>query len=192
MAQLQKIITPLSVEEYLEGEQYAEVRHEFIDGVVYAMSGGTRNHNRIALNISYALEEGLENGPCKHFINDIKLRVQTLESESFYYPDVVVTCDPEDNNELYVEKPTTIIEVLSDSTERIDKQEKFFAYRTLESLEEYILISQKTKEVTVSRKANQWKKEVISGDDFELSLSCTGNPLTSARIYKNVDFDNLV
>lgn len=83
--------------------------------------------------------------------------MQTLENDAFYYPDVVVTCDPEDDHELYVEKPSMIVEVLSDSTHRIDKNEKLFVYRSLESLNEYVIVSQKTKEVIIARKTNQWK-----------------------------------
>lgn len=188
MSQIQKAISTISIEEYLEGEQHSEVRHEYIDGTVYAMSGGTRNHNRITINLSSALDAQLGDGPCQHYVNDVKLRVQTIESESFYYPDIVVTCDPTDNHELYVENPTTVIEVLSDSTERIDKKEKFFACRTLESLEEFVLVSQKTKEITIARKANHWKSETLTGDDFELQLSCSEKPISSDQIYKNVDF----
>jgi len=188
MAELQQTILPICVQEYLDGELVSDVKHEFIDGEVYAMSGGTRNHNRIALNIANYLVDKLSGTSCKPFINDINVRVQTLESDAFYYPDVVVTCDPEDDHELYVEKPSLVVEVLSDSTQRTDKNEKFFAYRSLESLDEYVLVSQKTKEVIVARKVNQWKPETFVGDDFELCLSCLSEPITSELIYRDVKF----
>jgi Uma2 family endonuclease len=188
MAQQKQHIPSISIQEYLDGEQVSDIRHEYIDGEVYAMSGGTKNHNRIALNIANYLINSLEGSPCKPFINDIKVRVSTLENDAFYYPDVVVTCDPKDDHELYVEKPSLIVEVLSDSTQRTDKNEKFFAYRTLESLDEYVIISQKTKEVVVSRKKNQWKPETFTGDDFELQLSCLSDPIPSSRIYRDVNF----
>ena len=188
MSQLQKTPSHITVEEYLADEEHSEVRHEYIGGEVYAMSGGTRNHNRIAGNIFSFLDQHTDGGPCKPFINDVKLKVQSIESESYYYPDILVTCDPEDNNELFVEKPTTIIEVLSDSTEKLDKAGKFFAYRTLDSLEEYVLISQKTKEVTIASKANGWKTTVLKGDKFSLQLTCTEESIPSSRIYRNVEF----
>lgn len=187
MPQNTKLNRFITVEDYLNTEDGAEVRHEYLAGEVYAMSGGTRNHNRLAGNIFAFLDQQIDINSCKHFINDVKVRIQSLESDTFYYPDVVVTCDPDDDNELYIEKPTTIFEVLSDSTERIDRQEKFFGYRTISSLEEYVLISQKSREVTVARKSNSWKPELLTGNDFELKLSCSDQPITSDKIYRNVD-----
>jgi Uma2 family endonuclease len=188
MAQTQQIAPPISIQEYLDGELVSDIRHEYIDGEVYAMSGGTKNHNRIAGNIFSMLDGKLFGSPCKPFINDINVRIKTLESDAFYYPDVVVTCDPEDDHELYVEKPSLIVEVLSDSTQSKDKNEKYFAYRSLESLNEYVIISQKTREVIVSRKSNQWKPETLTGDDFELHLTCLSEPIPSSRIYRDVKF----
>lgn len=188
MAQTQEKVSFINVQDYLEGEKTSEIRHEYEDGEVYAMSGGTKNHNKIAHNISSDIESELGDDPCDVFINDVRLRVQTLENESYYYPDVVVTCDPEDNDEQHVDKPKTIVEVLSESTEKRDKHEKFFAYRSIESLDEYVLVSQQRKEVIVARKSNNWKPELLSGDDFELNLSCVSQPLTSARVYRNVKF----
>ena len=185
---MQQIASSIGIQEYLDGELVSDVRHEYIDGEVYAMSGGTRNHNRITLNIANYLINSLEGSPCKPFVNDINVRVQTLENDAFYYPDVVVTCDPEDDHELYVEKPSLIVEVLSDSTHRIDKNEKFFAYRSLESLDEYVIVSQKTKEVIIARKTNQWKPETLTGEDFELHLTCLSEPIPSSRIYRDVKF----
>ncbi|MFT5906382.1 MAG: Uma2 family endonuclease [Cryomorphaceae bacterium] len=188
MSRIQKVVLPIGIQEYLDGELVSDVRHEYIDGEVYAMSGGTRNHNRIAGNIFSLLDGKLEGGPCKPFINDINVRMQTLENDAFYYPDVVVTCDPEDDHELYVEKPSLIVEVLSDSTHRIDKNEKFFAYRSLESLNEYVIVSQKKKEVIIARKTNQWKPEILTSDDFELHLTCLAEPIPSSRIYRDEKF----
>lgn len=188
MSQLQEKAHFIEVQEYLDGEELSDVRHEYVDGQVYAMSGGTKNHNKIALNISSDLESAMDGGPCETFINDVRLRVQSLENESYYYPDVVVSCDPSDDDEQFIDKPKTIVEVLSESTERRDKHEKFFAYRSIESLEEYVLVSQQRKEIIVARKANDWKPELLSGDDFELALSCICEPLTSERIYRNVKF----
>ncbi len=184
----EKMISYITVDEYLEGESCSETRHEYIDGVVYAMSGGTQNHNRIGLNVSSALDDALHAGPCKTFISDMKVRIRTLESDVFYYPDVMVSCAPDDTHPLYLEQPSVIVEVLSDSTERNDKNEKFLAYKNIESLQEYVLISQKEKSVILVRRSNNWQPELLIGDDFELRLASIGQSLTSQRIYRNVDF----
>ena len=188
MSDLKQLQTKISVEDYLEGEELAEVRHEYVGGEVYAMAGGTLNHNMISGNIFAVLHEFLGANTCRPFISDVKVRVQTLESESFYYPDVVVTCDADDKGPLVLERPTTIIEVLSDSTERIDRSEKFLAYRSLSSLQDYVLVSQKEKRIAVARRVDGWQAEVLMGDDFLLNLACCETPIESARIYRNVDF----
>jgi Uma2 family endonuclease len=178
----------IEVQEYLDGEKLSDIRHEYVDGQVYAMAGGTKNHNKIAGNVFSDFKSALDGGPCETYMNDVRLRVFSLESESYYYPDVVVSCEPDDGDDQHVEKPTLIVEVLSDSTEKRDKTEKFFAYRSLQSLEEYVIISQKTKEVTIARKGDQWKPETLIGDDFELYLGCLSKPIPSSRIYRNVKF----
>jgi len=188
MAELVQANYPISPEEYLQGELLSDVRHEYLDGAVYAMAGGTQIHNRISLNIAGALDGLLDGSPCRPFLGDVKVRVKTLSSESYYYPDVVVTCDAEDTNPLFLEKPTTIFEVLSDSTERIDRNEKFLAYTSIPSVQEYVLVRQDRKEVTVARRSNDWRPEILAGDDFQLSLACNEETLTSARVYRNVDF----
>jgi len=166
----------------------SEVRHEYIDGEVYAMVGGPLDHNRIALNIGGALDDALDGSRCRPYISDVKVRVRTLETEVFYYPDVVVTRDPDDGNPLYLERPTTIFEVLSESTERLDRNEKFLAYRSLPTLEDYVLVSQTEKRITVARRASGWQAELLSGDEFLLEIACSEVPLTAGRIYRNVDF----
>ncbi|MGJ8655658.1 MAG: Uma2 family endonuclease [Akkermansiaceae bacterium] len=187
MSSTLKINSLITPEEYLEGEIVSEVRHEYIDGVVYAMSGGTLNHNTISLNIASSLNQALSGSPCRPFINDVKVQVKTLSNESYYYPDVVVSCDKAGDHPLYLEKPTTIFEVLSDSTERIDRNEKFLAYTSIPSLQEYILVAQDRKEVIIVRRENNWEPEFLTGDDFETALSCTDSTLTSSTIYNNVD-----
>ncbi len=189
MAELKELPPKLSAQDYLDGEMVSEVRHEYIDGEVYAMAGGTLNHNRIALNIAGALDDAMDGSKCRPFVNDVKVKVATLETESFYYPDVVVTCDPDDNEPLYLERPTTIFEVLSESTERVDRNEKFLAYRSLPTLEDYVLVSQAEKRITVARRANGWQAELLAGDEFSLVVACCEVPLESARIYRNVDFE---
>ena len=187
MSEARNIEQNLNIDDYLDGEQHSEIRHEYIDGQVYAMAGGTRRHNRIALNISSDLQQGLEGGPCQTYINDVKVRIRHLGLDSFYYPDVMVGCDPSDDHDLYLEKPSTLFEVLSESTERIDRQEKFHAYRSLSSLMEYVLVSQERMEVTLARRENDWQAEIITGEDATLALPSLGQSLALSRIYRNID-----
>lgn len=178
----------VSVEDYLKGEKISPIRHELIGGRVFAMSGGSLVHNRISGNIFGALDEALHGGPCRAYISDVKVMVRTLADENFYYPDVVVTCDPGDSHDDFLEAPATIFEVLSPSTEEVDRNQKLFAYRSLASLEEYVLVSQTSREVTVVRRASGWKPKVLVGDDFKLKLSCGPTVLESRRIYRGVTF----
>jgi Uma2 family endonuclease len=178
----------LSVEEYLEGEKIAEVRHEYLGGEVRAMAGGTRRHNRIAGNIFSDLERSLEGDPCQTYIGDVKVKVSSLQHESFYYPDVMVGCEADDDHALYLDSPRVIFEVLSDSTESIDRREKFFAYRCIPTLMEYVLISQDAMEVTVTRREQEWKPEVISSESDVLELPSMEQSLSLSRIYRNISF----
>ena len=168
----------VTVDEYLEGELHSEVRHEYIGGQVYAMSGGSEAHNAICLNMASALREHFRGKLCKVFMADMKLRLSIAEDDIFYYPDVLVTCDPSDDAKYYKTKPTVLVEVLSPLTERLDRREKFLSYQRLPSLEEYVLIDQEQMRVTLFRKTNEWRPEhfeagdhlVLPSVDFEQSL----------------------
>jgi len=134
------------------------------------------------------LERALEGGPCQTYIGDVKVKVYSLQHESFYYPDVMVGCESEDDHELYLDSPRVIFEVLSDSTESIDRREKFFAYRCIPSLMEYVLISQKSKEVTVTRREQGWRAEILSSEDDVLKLPSIDQSISLSRIYRQVEF----
>ncbi len=138
----------LTVEEYLEGEKYAETRHEYERGRVVAMVGASRTHNRIAVNLTTALDVHLRGGLCQVFMADMKVRVD----ECFYYPDVVVGCDPEDRHEYFLLRPRLIVEVLSETTEQRDRMDKRLAYQALASLEEYVLVAQDRRQVEIYRR----------------------------------------
>lgn len=179
--------TFLSVEEYLSGEQHSPVRHEYIAGAVYAMAGGSDAHNTIALNFVGYLHPHLRGGKCRMFASDVKARLLLSDKEIFYYPDVMVTCDPRDTNEFFKEFPKVIIEVLSDSTERIDRSEKFWNYTKIETLEEYILASQDKMEVTIFRRSQKWKSEVHRLPEQELGLASLDFKIKLQSIYDGVD-----
>src|SRR5215468_3600341 len=88
----------VSVEDYLAGEDASAVKHEYIDGSVYAMAGATKEHNLISLNIAVALRSHLRGGPCRVFMADVKAQIETAGRDTFYYPDIIVGCDSRDTH----------------------------------------------------------------------------------------------
>ncbi|HLP90946.1 MAG TPA: Uma2 family endonuclease [Nostocaceae cyanobacterium] len=129
----------LTPQEYLEWEEKQEIKHEYINGQVFAMTGGTIPHATIALNLASALKNNLRGSQCRAFMSDAKVAVS--ENGPFYYPDVVVSCHPKDKNAIkFIQYPCLIIEVLSPTTEAYDRGKKFQSYRQISTLQEYILI----------------------------------------------------
>jgi Uma2 family endonuclease len=129
----------LSAEEYLAGEETAGIKHEFLDGEVWAMVGASDNHVTIAGSLFTLLKRHLKNSPCRAYISDMKVRVE--KADAFFYPDVLVTFEAKDrNNTHFKEYSVFIAEVLSPSTEGFDRGSKFNAYRQLDSLQTYWLI----------------------------------------------------
>jgi Uma2 family endonuclease len=173
------------VAEYLAAEETSEVRHEYLGGLVYAMAGETRAHNTIALNVATTLRQRLKQ-PCKLYMGGVRVNFELRHDEYYYYPDVVVTCDPRDNDPRIVRYPRLIIEVLSESTERVDRREKFFAYLTIESLEEYVLIAQDSPESTSFRRENGWRPEKVTGLGGTITLESIQQRLPLAEAYAGV------
>jgi Uma2 family endonuclease len=175
----------VSPAEYLEGEKAARVRHEYVDGDVYAMAGGTKAHNEVAGNFYGLLRAHLRGTPCRVFIGDVKVHVAWDWRERFYYPDVVVGCEAGDTDPYVVEQPKLVVEVLSDSTERDDRSDKFYAYRRLTSLKEYVLVAQDMRRVEVYRRETGWDLEVYETEG-DFNLRSVGLDLTLAEVYEGV------
>ncbi|MGB6294731.1 MAG: Uma2 family endonuclease [Rivularia sp. (in: cyanobacteria)] len=190
---MQSPIHIFTVEEYLELEQTSEIRHEYICGQVFAMSGGSKEHNTITLNIASRLRFNLRGGFCSVFMADMKVNIQLANKNIqntksiYYYPDVVVSCDADDNDRFSLDYPCLIIEVLSPSTEITDRREKLAHYRNLSSLQEYVLVSQNEVKVEVYQKDSQgnWSLTIL-GKDNELHLNSIGLTLTMAEVYEDV------
>jgi Uma2 family endonuclease len=176
----------ISVEDYLTGEPLSEVRHEYIDGEVYAMAGGTANHNTIAGNFFAALHAHLRGKPCRVFMADMKARLLVDGLDIFYYPDIMVACDKRDTDPLFMRWPKVIIEVISQSTERVDRNEKLERYLTIPTLEEYVLVEQKRHTVTIYRRSQGWRQEVLTTLDAVVNLESIGLTLPVAQLYENV------
>ncbi len=133
----------MSIEEYLEWEPYQDVRYEYINGEVLAMTGGTIPHNDIALNLYRNLYPHLRSRGCRINVSDVK--VQVSSKSPYYYPDVIVSCDPQDlNARKFIQSPKLIVEVLSPGTSTKDRGEKFTSYLKMPTLQEYILIDSET------------------------------------------------
>ncbi len=181
MSTLRKNVT-ISVEEYLEGEKWSNVKHEYVAGQLNAMVGVSEPHSLIVSNLLVALHQHLRGGPCRVFASDLKVRV----ADNFYYPDLFVTCDPTDNHLYYKIQPRLIIEVLSASTEARDTLEKRVAYQSLESLEEYALVRQDKAEVQVYRRISQgWEIESYAAGD-RIEFRSVGLSLPIASVFENV------
>lgn len=147
----------LSPEQYLEAERHAVVKHEYLDGEVYAMSGASSAHGILATNLIALLRPQLRGSNGRLFGSDMKVRIETRNR--FYYPDLLVTCDPRDRKTNYYKQfPTLIVEILSDSTEAFDRGDKFSDYSELDSLQEYWLVSQKQPRVDrfIRQTNGQW------------------------------------
>ena len=182
------MLSRLSEQEYLLGELTSEIRHEYVDGEVYAMAGAGEAHNLIALNVASKLRDFARGGPCRVFISDMKLHVQTWKA--YYYPDILVTCDPTDSHSHFKERPSLVVEVLSPSTESTDRREKMLAYRTLSSLKEYVLVATEKRLVEIYRRDgnDEWQLAAVSQDQ-SLLLESVGVSLTLDEIYEDVRLD---
>lgn len=180
----------MTVEEYFEWEETQDERHEYWDGEVVAMAGTTKNHHRVARNFSNRLNAAFGDGPCEVFTADIRVRVEPRRK--YFYPDVVVSCDDREDDDLYVKFPCLIIEVLSSSTEAIDRGIKFAKYRELLSLKEYVLVqvSQPGVEVYQRSDRGQWIYSTYGLNDRFL-LDSVGVEVTVADLYHQVKFERL-
>ncbi|WP_017663274.1 Uma2 family endonuclease [Baaleninema simplex] len=178
----------LTPEEYLTAERDSPIKHEYHDGEVRAMAGASDNHNLITGNLYTVLRSHLRGSPCQTFFADMKVRVET--HNRFYYPDLLVTCDSRDRDTRYYKQhPKLIVEILSESTEAFDRGDKFQHYRQLESLEEYILVSQTHPAVDVFRRTGDrtWEFQPYTVGETvcfaSLELECA-----IATIYEDVTF----
>ncbi len=180
----------MSVQEYLAFERESEIRHEFVDGEIFAMSGASRKHNRISWNVVAALDPKLREGDCEGFVSDMRVRIPA--TDVFTYPDVVVVCgeaqlQEEEGLEILL-NPTLIVEVLSPSTEDYDRGRKFALYRSIPSLQLYLLAAQDR--VHVERFERQesglWVLYETDDLDEELELLAVGASLSLADVYYRV------
>jgi Uma2 family endonuclease len=174
----------LTFEEYLEFEMASPLRHEFVDGEVYAMEGASRRHHDIAGNVYARLRLAAAGGPCKVYFQVVKLRI----GDDAYYPDVMVTCSASDTHSHMVLYPCLIVEVTSPSTARIDRTNKLHAYRGIPSLQAYLIVEQAWRRVVRHWRdaTGAWQHEDLQGDGT-ITLFCPETLLTLDQICEGLN-----
>ena len=173
----------MSWDEYLAFEEQSPYRHEYVNGAVYAMSGASLAHNRIAQELVVALRSHLRGGPCEPFFLEAKLEIRAGRDRIMYYPDVMVSCRPEDRTDQSVRNPKLVVEILSKSTQHIDRREKAMTYQRVEAIEEYVLIAQQQPRVIAHRRAEGWRPMLSSGIDARVDFRSIGLAMTLRQIY---------
>ena len=179
-----------TIEEYLELEQFAEVKHEYRSGVLHAMAGGTLNHGIIASNLSTEINLSLRRSgkQCTTFNSDVKVYIERFDR--MIYPDVSVTCGELETNEkeTVLKNPMLLIEVLSQSTKNHDRSDKFELYKSLPSFKEYVIVYQSIPKVLTWYKHNNglWSISSIKGLDKKVYLHSIDAHLEMKYIYEKV------
>ncbi len=186
-----------TVEEYLDLEHTSQVRHEFFNGEIIDMSGGTLNHSAICANLIGELHARLKGTPCRVFESNLRVRIQI--GTLYTYPDLTIICgqpehDPLDKNKTTIINPRVIFEVLSPSTERWDRTDKFRRYRNLPSLEEYVLVSQEYPMVDAYHKdsADNWSLKPHDSMDKTMLLRSLQLQVPLVDIYRGVEFPPVI
>ncbi|GIV18657.1 MAG: hypothetical protein KatS3mg023_0408 [Armatimonadota bacterium] len=183
--------TYISEAQYLQAERQSPTKSEYLAGQVFAMAGASRAHNRITFNLGGMLYAALRGKACEAYIADMRVRV--AEASAYFYPDVVLVCGQpqfEDEQEDNLLNPTVIIEVLSPSTEELDRSVKFFAYQKLPSLREYLLVSQDRMHIEhfVRQPDGQWAHREYTRAEQVIALESANVELRVQAVYEGVTF----
>jgi Uma2 family endonuclease len=176
----------MTVEEYFRFEESSPIKHEYVAGEVYAMSGATVRHNRIAGNVFVRLSLAARAGPCDVFINDMRLEVA---GDRYYYPDVTIVCTPVAESDIVARNPCVVIEVTSPTTARIDRGEKLDAYRSISTLQAYLIVDHRRRRVERHWRnalGSEWQREEIVGEG-QARVPCLDVELTLDEIYERVE-----
>lgn len=175
---------PLTLEEYLAFEGDSPVRHEYVAGYIHAMSGATKRHNRIALNIAAGLMAAARGRPCRVYASDVKLRAA---ANIIYYPDVIVACGPEDDDPLVESGPCLVVEVLSPSTQVTDRREKLMFYRQMPGLHAYWIVHQERRLVERHWRGEDggWRHAELA-EHGEVPAPCPDTRLSLDQIYEGI------
>ena len=171
----------ITEQQYLHGELQSQIKHEFVQGEVFAMVGASSAHNWISGNIFAELRTHLKGKPCRPYMSDMKVRI----AENFYYPDVLVDCSDIANDAYFVETPILIVEVMSASTKTYDKTFKLQQYKNIPTLQEYVMVEQNTQLVEVVSRLDGWQPHYYElGDSF--MLQSVGLKMSVAEVYDGI------
>ncbi|HQQ69194.1 MAG TPA: Uma2 family endonuclease [Alicycliphilus sp.] len=179
----------ISIEDYLEGERTTEIKHEYLGGQVAAMGGASDKHGLIGLSLAALLHPLARRKGCQLFMGDMKVRVDHDGESDFYYPDLLLTRQPDDRESPnYRRNPCLLSEILAPSTERIDRVEKLLAYRLLPSLREYLLLRQDCVQADLYQLGDdgRWRHKVFSQPDEVLALRCLDVGVSLRDVYADV------
>ena len=177
----------LSVQDYLDGEEVSDIKHEYIAGKVYAMSGGTMAHQRIARNFTRHAGNELAGKPCEPTNSDFKLRIHLGDELAFYYPDAMIVCETTPDDAHFTDSPAVILEVLSPSTRRDDEVQKYRDYLTVPSLKVYIIAEADFAKITIYRRdGDSFSGTILATVDATLDLPEVGIAIPMSDLYRDV------
>jgi Uma2 family endonuclease len=183
MAHAEKLAL-LSVEEYLAGEERSTTKREYLGGLVYATAGARNEHNLISSNALVAIGGRLRGHACKAYNSDTKIRIRQPNLVRFYYPDLSVVCRPNPRTDTFQDEPVLVVEVLSESTRRVDEGEKREAYLGIPSLQVLLLVEQDICAATLYRRTDGgFGREVLRGADTGVALPELGIDFTLGELY---------
>ena len=178
----------MSESAYLAFEKVSKIKHEYVCGRVFAMAGTSKKHNKISLNVGFQCRQAARNTNCEVYVADVKLKI--AHRENYYYPDVMVGCE-EENNDYFIEKPCILVEITSKSTETIDRREKLSSYKSIESLQTYLIISQETMFVEAYQRQQQtWLMTHYTQPNELIELPCLNTNISVEEIYESIDISN--
>ena len=180
----------MTVEEYFRFEKASPVKYEYVAREVYAMAGATVRHDRIATNILVRLSLAARPGPCDVFSSDMRVEVAR---DRYYHPDVTVVCTPVAESDIVARNPCVVVEVTSPSTARIDRGEKLDAYRSMATLQSYLIVDHRRRRVERHWRetlGSEWRREEIVGDG-RVRVPCLDIELTLDEIYERVELPSV-
>lgn len=191
LAQKKTVITP---EEYLAMERESDIKSEYLNGEIFAMAGASQEHNQISSNIVRILGNKLLEKPCSVYASDMKVKIETIKVNKYTYPDIVITCNDEkfeDEKRDILLNPLVIIEILSDSTEAYDRGMKFIHYQQIDSLVEYIIVSQKFCQVErfIRTNDNEWIYSEFHEMNNIIQINVANCEFPVKEIYRKIDFN---
>ena len=186
MSNVAHIDARLTPQQYLAIEQDGTVKHEYVDGYVYAMSGASDRHNLVTGDLFAILLRQVK-PPCQVFIGAMKLRVRRDDATFFYYPDILIGCSPKDADRYFRDEPILLVETLSPSTTRTDRLEKLQNYKGIQSLQDYLLVDQDIPKVELFSRRNAWQPQILMRGET-ITIDGLGVAIAVSDIYSRVDF----